>query len=229
MKNFFFAAVFLIYGVFLFADPTAEAKGHYTAGTVFYDDNDYNAAIREFSKAIELYPEYTDAYIGRGNSWDNKGDEVKAMENYLEASKYDKNFTIFAHGYECVATLEEYDEGIESLTECVKQGINVYIAYCMIGNAYLGKDKYDKAIINYNEAIKMHPNYFQAYFSRGSAYVGKGNIDAAIENLLKAAELCPDYVLSFYYLGMMYNLQGDTKKSEEMFNIYKNVDPDSYI
>ena len=232
MRKFLIVTIFLLCGFFLFAGPDApeeEAIDHYNNGIDFYDDNDFTSAIIEFSKALQLFPEYVDAYIGRGNSYDNKGEAEKALQDYMEASKRDKQFAIFTHGYECVERLEAYDEGIVSLSESINLGINTLLAYCIRGNAYLGKEEYDTAILNYNEAIKLNPNFFQAYFNRGTAYFEKDDFDSAIENYEKAADLCPDFIRSFYYLGILYLLKGDLQKSEEMFRIFKNSDPEHYI
>ena len=231
MKKRFIAAGFLFYSLFLFAGPdlpNEKAKNHYNKGMVFYSSNDYNSAIIEFTEAIAVSPGYIDAYIGRGNSYDNKNDPDRALQDYISASKLDEKYMIFAYGYECVL-MKKYDDAILALSESINQDINSYIAYCMRGNSYLGKEQYDKAIESYNEGIKLDPKCFQAYYSRGAAYLAKNNFDTAIENLEKAAELCPDYYMSFYYLGILYKIKGDIKKSEEMLNIYNNLSPESNI
>jgi tetratricopeptide (TPR) repeat protein len=232
VRKLFAVTGFLVCVFFLFADPgipDKEAAGYYNNGIGFYGDNDFDSAIKEFSKAIALFPEYVDAYIGRGNSYDNKGNSEKALQDYLEASKRDGQFAIFTHGYECVERLDSYDEGIVSLSESINLGINTLLAYCIRGNAYLGKKEFDTAILNYNEALKLNPNFFQAYFNRGTAYFEKEDFDAAIENYEKAAEVCPDFIRSFYCLGILYKLKGDLQKSEEMFRIYRNSNPENYI
>ena len=231
MKKLTLTASILFCSLFLFAEPgipDEKAIGHYNNGMEFYNNNDYKSAIKEFSQAIAISSGYTDAYIGRGNSYDNTNDPDNALQDYITASSLDEKYAIFAYGYECVL-LKRYDAAILALSESINKNINSYIAYCMRGNSYLGKEQYDKAIESYSEGIKLDPDCFQAYFSRGAAYIAKNNFDTAIQNLEKAAELCPDYYMTFYFLGILYRIQGDTKKSEEMMNIYNNLNPESHI
>ncbi|MBN1694163.1 tetratricopeptide repeat protein [candidate division WOR-3 bacterium] len=42
-------------------------------------------AIRDFDKAIQLNPEYVDAYYYRGNAYRSKGDYAKAIQDYDKA------------------------------------------------------------------------------------------------------------------------------------------------
>jgi tetratricopeptide (TPR) repeat protein len=227
-----FLICFLLAASCLFADSSAPddaAVNHYANGVNFYNSNNFNSAINEFTQAIQISPEYADAYIGRGNSYDNKGDVEMALHDYLEASKLDKKFAVFAYGYECVERYEDFDEGILYLTESISLGINTVIAYCIIGNAYIGKEEYDNAIQYYNQVIETNPNFFQAYFSRGSAYFMKGDLSAAIEDTEKALLLCPDYIQSFYLLGLYYYLNGDAKKSDEMFDIYRSITSENKV
>ncbi|MCL1814795.1 MAG: tetratricopeptide repeat protein [Treponema sp.] len=209
--------------------PNEEAIGHYNKGMEFYHNNDFLSAIKEFSQAIELFPEYTDAYIGRGNSYDNINDAQKALQDYIAASRLDEKFIYFAYGYECIVILENYDEGIASLIESVEQGINTVLAHSIIGNGYLGKEDFKKAVEIYSEVIKLSPNFSQAYFNRGSAYFLLNNIDAAIKDYEKASDLYPDFIMAYYALGTLYTIKGDTKKAEEMFTIFKSLNPNNNI
>ena len=227
--KYFFVTIFLLRALFVFAEPNEQAKTHYDKGVNFYDNNDFVSAIKELSEAITMYPEYAEAYIARGNSYDNKNETEKALQDYITASALDESFTIFAYGYECIVLLESNDEGIATLTESIKQGINTVLAYCIIGNGYLHKEDYGKAIGSYNEALKLNPNYSQAYFNRGTAYFFQNNIDAAIEDYEKASALYPDFIMAYYALEILYRIKGDTEKSEEMNNIYKSLNPDNHI
>ena len=147
----------------IFADTVINprALNHYNKGMEYYNANDFDSAIIEFTNAINIFPEYYDAYRERGNSYDNKGDAVKALDNYLLAGKYNEKYLLFAYGYESATeSVQDYDEAIIVLSQCIELEINVFIAYCMRGNSHAGNENYEKAIKDYDEAIKINPNIF---------------------------------------------------------------------
>ena len=47
--------------------------------------------ISDFSKALELNPEYTAAYNNRGNAWAEKGDHDRAVSDYNNYLKINGN------------------------------------------------------------------------------------------------------------------------------------------
>ena len=214
----------------LFADINADALRYYNKGMSYYNANDFDSAIIEFTNAINIFPEYVDAYLERGNCYDNKGDEIKALENYFKAGEYDNKYLFFAYGYECASDhLQNYDEAIVVLSQCIDQKINSFIAYCMRGNSYGAKFEFENAANDYGEAIKISPNIFQPYFSRGSLNIALGNFKQAINDLEKSKELCPDYVIAYYYLSLLYEMDGNSSKAKEMMMIYENVNQKSGI
>ena len=53
---------------------------------------DYESAIENFTKAIKLKPDYSEAYNNRGIAYTGKGDYEKAIEDYNTAIELDPNF-----------------------------------------------------------------------------------------------------------------------------------------
>jgi len=62
-----------------------EAKQAYLRGVAKRSDGDWDGAIAEFSRTIQLDPEFTDAYIQRGNMKQAKGDLFGAQADYRKA------------------------------------------------------------------------------------------------------------------------------------------------
>jgi tetratricopeptide (TPR) repeat protein len=197
----------------LFADISPDALRHYNEGMNFYNKNDFDSAIVEFTNAVAIFPEYADAYLELGNCYDNKSDQIKALENYLKAGKYDKRYIIFAYGYECASdNMENYDEAIVALSQCIDQKINSFVAYCMRGNSYGAKDDFNNAYNDYSAAIRISPNIFQPYFSRGALNIIMGNFQQAITDLEMSMRLYPDFDMASYFLDMLYEMFGDRSK-----------------
>jgi tetratricopeptide (TPR) repeat protein len=61
-------------------------EAHYNMGFInLVYINDFETAIRYFTKAISLDPKYTDAYFNRGYSYELKGDYKNARKDYEKA------------------------------------------------------------------------------------------------------------------------------------------------
>jgi tetratricopeptide (TPR) repeat protein len=58
-------------------------------GTAWKNKGDYDRAIADYSKAIELDPQYALAYYNRGIAWKNKRDYGRAMADYNKLIELD--------------------------------------------------------------------------------------------------------------------------------------------
>ncbi len=66
--------------------PALSARDALLASAVeSVDRNDWDAAIKTFSKVLEMDPTCADAYYGRGTSYGNKGDHKAAIKDLSEA------------------------------------------------------------------------------------------------------------------------------------------------
>lgn len=63
------------------------AKDHYTSGWYFYITSDYTQAISEFTKAIEINPNYADAYDSRANAYYKSKEYDKAWADVHKAEE----------------------------------------------------------------------------------------------------------------------------------------------
>ena len=58
-------------------------------GFAYYRKGDYDRAIADYDKAIQLNLQYTGAYNNRGSAHADKGDYDRALADYSEAIKLD--------------------------------------------------------------------------------------------------------------------------------------------
>jgi tetratricopeptide (TPR) repeat protein len=54
-------------------------------GVSFLKSRQYDEAIGSFSAAVELNPQYSEAYLNRGLAWAGKGDLDQAISDYTQA------------------------------------------------------------------------------------------------------------------------------------------------
>ena len=63
-------------------------EAYYYRGCAKVNAKKYNEAIADFEKAVELKPDYADAYFNLGRTYYLLNKEDKACENYKLADKY---------------------------------------------------------------------------------------------------------------------------------------------
>jgi len=220
-----FLVIFVFCSCVLFAQTDPQAVRHYNNGLNYYNANNFDQAIAEFTRAIAIYPEYADAYLGRGNCYDNKDDAVTALEDYRRAGQYDSRYLLFARGYECASeSVQNHEEAVRVLSQCIDQKINVFVAYCMRGNSYLMRGDLNNALNNYTAAIRQSPNIFQPYFSRGSVYILMGDFNQAINDFDMSVDLNPDFYYAYYFLAMLYEATGESVKAQKALNMFESYD-----
>lgn len=106
---------------------------------------DYEAARKAFSRALELYPEFTLALLGRGAAFATDSDErlrPLAMEDYDAALKLnpslapawlDKGNLLYASG-DCTSAVDAYSRAIEADASLGSAWYNRGLAYLRLGN-----------------------------------------------------------------------------------------------
>ena len=173
-------------------------------------DND--KAIANYTKAIEIYPEFANAYYNRGMAWYDKGDYDKAIADYTKALEIDRKLAN-AYNNRGLAWRKkgDHDKAIRLYTKAMARSKLsreiLRLVYCSRGEAWNLKGNYDKAIADYTKAIKSgqlsQEDLSQAYNNRGSAWDHKGDYDKAIADYTKAIEINPKYTKAYNSLAWL--------------------------
>ena len=174
-------------------------------GSLFDKQELYDRAIDDYSKAIELNPDYAKAYNNRGFDYDNQHLYDKAIADYAKALEIDPNFTKAYNNLE-IAFLKQglYDRVISDYTKTIKINPANADAYNNRGIAFVNKKLYDKAIVDYTKAIALQPDYTDAYYNRGIAYFNQSLFDKAVDDYTKAISLKPNYADAYNNRGFTY-------------------------
>jgi tetratricopeptide (TPR) repeat protein len=76
----------LIFAILIGCEEITEnAKDHYNRGMFNWDLGEYDRAISDFTKALEIDQRYADAYYNRGLAYKYKGQYDKAITDYNKA------------------------------------------------------------------------------------------------------------------------------------------------
>ena len=189
-------------------DPKAE--DFYNQGEEKYAKRDYQGAIADFDRAIELNPNYFNAYIGRGNARDDSGDSRGAIADYDRALKISpNNASAYYNRGVTRSRLGDTQAALSDFTQALKINPNYASAYNNRGIARQSLGDSQGALADFEQAIKFNPNLPQAYGNRGNARERLGDKQGAIADIQKAAEL-------FLQQGDKYNSVKARMKVKEL-------------
>jgi tetratricopeptide (TPR) repeat protein len=148
----------------------------------------YDAAIRHFSAALQMRPETKTAaaiYSWRADAYIQKGELNKAMSDASESIRLNPNY---------------------------------YGGYLERGIVYRKTGNLDKAIGDYDTAIRLNPNFARTYYDRAIAYGSKGNHKQAIRDNTEAIRLNPNDPDFYYNRGVDHKAIGNLDKAMADYN-----------
>ena len=138
----------------------------------YYELKQYEKAIEDYNKAIELNPNDAEVYTNRGNPYYKLKRYEKAIEDYSKAIKLNPNDAVaYYNRGNAYDELKRYEKAIEDYSKAIELNPNYVDAYNNRGNAYRELNQHEEAIEDYNKSIELNPKYAEAYSNRGIAYL----------------------------------------------------------
>ena len=170
----------------------------------FYENGDYNGVIKLNDEALQLNPNNSLAYYGRGNAYAYLGQYERAIQDYDKAIQINSNY---ANAYNNRGTsyknLGQYERAIQDFNKALEFKEHEFI-YNNRGVAYAVLGQKEQAIQDYSKAIQLNPSYSTAYYNRGIVYNDLGQKELAIQDYSKAIQLNPNYSEAYYNRGVIY-------------------------
>lgn len=157
-------------------------------------------ALTHLDRAINIYPNYKDAYVSRGGA------------NYVL-----KNFD---------AAIADYRAAVKFAPDEPKY--KTYLALALRdGGKFQGEQKNDlaRAVACLNESWQLNPKDAETARLLGVANGVQGKHADAIQWFTKATELAPDSASFLWDLGMAYSASGNDAKGQELRQKAIQMDP----
>lgn len=167
-------------------DPT-NADIYFNRALEFALVQDFNSAIEDLNKAINLRPKFMLAYFSRAifryklvdylkNSFESKDKLLNLKEGFKKPelenqSKFDVDLIMY-----------DYDKVIQLNPD-------FSFAYFNKANILCTQKDFRTAILNFTKAIEVDPDFAEAYFNRGLTYLFIGDNAKGLADLSKSGEL----------------------------------------
>lgn len=178
---------------------------------------EYDRAIADCNRAVEIDPNSAKAFYGRGNAWLEKGDNDRAIVDYNLAINLDPNYSDAYDGRGIALDRKgQYDQAISDFNKAIKLNPKAANTFCNRGNAWAKRGDYDTAIADFTRAIKLNPKYGIAYYNRATIWKKKGDYDKAIADYSRAIE---SGSLSGKKLSKVYGTRGFVYFNQALFSL----------
>jgi serine/threonine protein kinase/Tfp pilus assembly protein PilF len=164
------------------------------------DDNEY--AIGFYKRALEIDPNYAQAYAGLAGSYAARNMKYGFSYNWL-------------------------DSAITASQKAISIDINCTEAYSSLGLAYMMKGQYQKTINIYKKVLSLRPDHPGAVVNIGWAYHYKGNFTEAFRWFKRYLKLSPKFpAFTYNGIGSIYRHLGDFEKAEFWSNKALEIKPE---
>jgi len=166
-------------------------------GKFFTDIKQYNAAINDFTKAINLNNNNEDFYISRANTYmiiKNYVAAIKDFDKAIEINK-DNDHSFYRRGL-ANFELDDYDKAIKDFSKAIE--LNPCYSDYLIWRAkcYFEQEKYDLALKDIEKASEDNISTVSCFW-KGMIYREKAEYESAIQEFSQAIILDP-YVEEIY-------------------------------
>ena len=209
-----------IANVFEGTDSKSAAVAWFLAGSLLLQHGRYEEAISDFSKSLELKPDYVKAYYDRGDANLRIGELKEAIDDFGKVLEIDPDYVeaYYSRGFANLI-LSKYEDAKGDFRKALDlkpdytkakwrlQETESYLRstkvlnpntanaeeYYMLGIVKFNKSAFKEAIGDFDKALKLNPDYIEAYYSRGAAKFNIEQYQSAIADYNKVILLNPEF------------------------------------
>jgi len=199
-------------------------------GMSYFGKGEYDKAIIEFEKSIELDENHTESYYYLGQCYLQKGIIEYSNKNIFKAYRLYRKANKFAE-----QVIPQYEKIIENNPKDLNGYLRLGYIY-EIRSIVPFINEYDEALEYYLKALDLATSSSSAGNTGiiihlktriGYIYFEQKEYSQAIEYLEKAKEISPQNVEVAYYLGLSYDKIGKKEKAREYLSRVIELAPQS--
>jgi tetratricopeptide (TPR) repeat protein len=171
-----------------------KAAAFYNRAWAYRNKGEFDLAIADHTRAIELDPKGYRAFADRGAVYHDKGEYDLAIADATRSIELNpKESVTYSNRGLAYRAKGDYDRALADLSRAIELNTKSSRAVYNRGTTYLDKTDYEHAIIDLTRALVLDPKNANVRKHRAVAYLKTGKFELARADLAKALELKPDY------------------------------------
>src|SRR5664279_3940720 len=221
-------AVLLVGATGCKSNPEKAKKKYLESGLSYVDKKQYDAAVIQFKKALQVDPRYADAHYQLGLAYLR---QQKVKEGYAELRQAidldPKNVKAQLELGNILWSVKEFKRSEDAARKVIELDPNSPEGYTLLGTALFAEKDAEGALQAYNKVIELKPDDAGVYLNRGVLYTSMKNDAAAEADFKKAISLNPKNLEGYANLSRFYQYKQEPAKAEEVLQEGIKNDPDA--
>ena len=169
--------------------PEGRPMAYFHRGNAYGDSDDYDRAVADYTTAIDLKPDYFEAFNNRATAYRKKGLLDRAIDDYSKAISLNSNFRIYCNRGYVYLDKELWSKAEEDFNRAIELNPRFDGGYDGLGMVYYLNGRYNSAFRAFNRAIELNPKNPESFVNRGYVYLKRGDNDLARTDFGVACEL----------------------------------------
>ncbi|MEQ8753174.1 MAG: tetratricopeptide repeat protein [Coleofasciculus sp. G1-WW12-02] len=208
---------------------STNATQSYNRGETLLELRRYEDALSAYNRAVELQPDYGEAWLGQGEALLALGKPEAALDAYDKAIQIQREYPEAWKGRgEALVALQRYEEAISAFDQVTKLQPEDVETWERRGIVQMKLQRYSAAIASYDKALEIQPNYASAWYRRGWAFHNLQQYEEAIKSYDKAVEHKPDSAEFWYQRGNAFVNLNKYREAVDSYQKAVQFQPDFY-
>lgn len=183
--------------------------------------NNFQRATTAYNRALELQPEFPEAYLGLAEVQYAQGNSAAALEtvNVGLGQRRDYAEGLLFRG-KLLQELNQPDEALTSYDSAIRANDRIAESFYRRGVLHLSRSEYNAATSDLQRAVQLQANFPEASYWLGRSFYAQGRAESALSNFQRAIELNGNYVEALFYSGLAAE---DLGRLPEAISAYQTV------
>lgn len=186
---------------------------HFYKGGAFIGQSDYDSAITEWSRAIQLQPDFALAYYNRSVAYHLIHRDGQALSDLDEVLRIEPEFAQAYVGRAVIFHQSDDNRAIADLGQAIRIDPDLADAYQGRAALYLLKGDHEHALPDLDRLLLLEPDNIEAYQFRTRIYCQNGEYDRAIADINQAIRLNDRNEVAYHLRGVAYEGKGDYSRA----------------
>lgn len=179
----------------------------------------WKEAEEAFCKALELNPNYAQAYSNLGFVLQQTQRFTEAEACLRKALALDaKMISAYNNLSLLLMDTRRFEEAESVLRQAVRLSPKTAELHNNLGSVYIETERPRQAEASFRQAVKAKPSFAEAHYNLGCLFKSLGRLEAAEDSLRRALKLHSNYVDAQFALATLYLLRGQFDKGWQSYN-----------
>jgi len=225
MKQLILLPIFLCF--FAFNLDAQRAKDYYKTGEDFEEAGRVEDALEQYSKAIDMEPDYIDAYLQRARLYKKQGKFEEAANDYERAITFDeKEEELFYLAAQARFSLAQYDSAVSLIDKSLELEEKYLEAYQLKTDILIAQEDYIGALKSAQLALDLRKNE-ETLLARGLVYELQRKYQEAYVDFDDAISKGKDYLPAYVAMARVCIPLEKSEEALEYANKAVKINPKS--